>query len=314
MSAVAEPQPVPGLERVEPQLRELVALAAQARALPGFSRPLRGRHSGQYLSRQRGRGMEYDESRPYQPGDDIRQIDWRVTARTGRPHTKLFREERERPVFLCVDYRHGMFFATQGVFKSVQAARLAALLAWRAQQNGDRVGGLVFGDHEHHELPPRRGQPACLRLLKQLAEAGAAWRRAPAGENSPGLLREAIVRLRRLAKPGSQVFLLSDFRALDEAAAHELARLAAHTDLALIAVNDAFEAAFPRLDGAGTLTDQRDSLRLAAISARQREAYAARFAEHETRLAKLARDHRMTLARVDTSDDPLSAVLRMLSR
>ncbi|MEQ8659878.1 MAG: DUF58 domain-containing protein, partial [Gammaproteobacteria bacterium] len=100
----------------------MVALAGQARALPGFARPLRARHSGQYLSRLRGRGMEYDESRPYQPGDDIRQIDWRVTARTGRPHTKLFREERERPVFLCVDYRHGMFFATQGVFKSVQAA------------------------------------------------------------------------------------------------------------------------------------------------------------------------------------------------
>ena len=88
--------------------------------------------------------MEFDESRLYQPGDDIRNMDWRVTARTGKPHTKLFREERERPVFVWVDYRAPMFFATQGVFKSVFVARMAALIAWNAVQQGDRIGGLIF--------------------------------------------------------------------------------------------------------------------------------------------------------------------------
>jgi uncharacterized protein (DUF58 family) len=170
MTAMSSLAPAPSLDRVEPQLRELMSLAGGARALPSWSRSIRAPQSGQYLSTLRGRGMEYDESRPYQPGDDIRQLDWRVTARTGKPHTKLFREERERPVFICVDYRRAMFFATKGVFKAVQAARLAALLAWRAQQQGDRVGGLVFADAIHHELPPRRNRTATLQWLKLLAD------------------------------------------------------------------------------------------------------------------------------------------------
>ncbi|MEQ8496707.1 MAG: hypothetical protein RLW42_21030 [Gammaproteobacteria bacterium] len=128
------------------------------------------------------------------------------------------------------------------------------------------------------------------------------------------MLREAFVRLRRLAKPGSLVFLLSDFRDLDDAAASELARLAAHSDVALLTLHDALEAEFPRLDAAGTLTDRRETLRLAGVPARNREAYAARFAARNERLAALARDHRMLLEGVATTDDPLGALLRMLAR
>ena len=101
--------------------------------------------SGIRVSRIRGRGMEYSESRIYLPGDDIRRIDWRVTARTGRPHTKLFHEERDRPVLFVVDLGAHMRFGTRGAFKSVVAAEAASLLAWAAAENGDRVGGLVPG-------------------------------------------------------------------------------------------------------------------------------------------------------------------------
>ena len=97
-------------------------------ALPSVR--IKAKQTGTYLSQYKGRGMEFEEHRPYQPGDDIRNIDWRVTARTGIPHTKVYREERERPVLFCVDYRRPMFFATRGVFKSVMAAKAAALLAW----------------------------------------------------------------------------------------------------------------------------------------------------------------------------------------
>lgn len=310
----APPAEPAALARVEPQLRELMSLAARAGALPAWSRSLRLRRSGPYLSRLRGRGMEYDESRPYQPGDDIRQLDWRVTARSGRPHTKLFREERERPIFLCVDFRHAMYFATRGVFKAVQAARLAAVLAWRAQQVGDRVGGVVFGDRLHHELPPRRGQAATIEFMKTLAREGSALRQAPPPPDDSGVaLAGALTRLRRVAKPGSLAFVVSDWRGFDDAVVAALVQLAMHSDVAVIAVNDPLEAAFPALDGAVALADGRRRLELSAVGTSALAAYAAR---HETRLAalrSLCRERRLLFAQVDTSADPVTALMRLLS-
>ena len=131
-------------ERIQIQFNNLIRLSAGARQVNLDHSTIKSKQSGGYLSSTKGRGMEFDEARLYQPGDDIRSIDWRVTARTGKPYTKLFREERERPVFLSVDLRPSMFFATRGVFKSVQAARLASLLAWSALRQGDRIGGQIF--------------------------------------------------------------------------------------------------------------------------------------------------------------------------
>ena len=99
--------------------------------------------SGSHISKHKGRGVDFEEFRAYQPGDDIRQIDWRVTARTGRPFTKVFREERERPVIIGIDQCHNMFFGSQVAFKSVVAAEAAAIICWTTVDNGDRVGGVV---------------------------------------------------------------------------------------------------------------------------------------------------------------------------
>lgn len=315
-TARAAPPPPAGnsaatLAKVEPQLRELSGLARAAATLPSWARLLRARHSGQYLSRVRGRGMEYDESRPYQPGDDIRQLDWRVTARTGRAHTKLFREERERPLFIGVDYSRSMFFATRGVFKAVQAARLAALLAWRAQQNGDRVGGLVFSPAAHHELPPRRGTGAVMRWLKLLADEAPGCRLAPPAAATA--LGPALVRLQRIAKPGSLIFLVSDFSAFDDESAAALARLAQHTDLALLQVYDPFEAAFPTSVSGGPVSDDRDTLHLHDVSDAQRESYAAGFEQQQARVRQLCREQRLGFAAVATDDDPVGALIRQLA-
>ncbi|MBY0274525.1 DUF58 domain-containing protein, partial [Candidatus Binatia bacterium] len=126
---------------------ELVALRSDAARLDASPRGrVRTLHAGAYASAFRGRGMEFDETRAYQPGDDVRAIDWRVTARTGRVHTKLFHEERERPVLLLVDQRMHMRFGTRDAFKSVVAARAAATVAWAARDQGDRVGGLIVTD------------------------------------------------------------------------------------------------------------------------------------------------------------------------
>ena len=146
----------------------LIRLHGPARAIALNVLRVKSLQTGAYVSHFRGRGMEYDESRPYQPGDDPRSIDWRVTARSATAYTKLFREERERPVLVCVDLRASMHFATRGCFKSVNASRAAALLSWAAHHRGDRLGGLIFGDTTHRELKPRLGRRAALRFVHQL--------------------------------------------------------------------------------------------------------------------------------------------------
>ena len=139
---------------VQVTLADLVRLRAAGESLQLTAPRIRVAIEGGHVSPYKGRGVEFDESRPYQPGDDLRTIDWRVTARTGKPHTKVFREERNRPVFVWLDLRRPMLFATRGAFKGVRAAEIAALVAWSAVANGDRLGGLVFSETEHHEQRP----------------------------------------------------------------------------------------------------------------------------------------------------------------
>ena len=152
----------------------LIALRGAGESLTLKASRISARQSGNYLSRFKGRGMEFDEARLYQPGDDVRTMDWRVTARTGKPHTKLYCEERERAVLTWVDMRPTMFFATRGAFKSVIAARAAALLGWSANRQGDRLGGLVFNADTHHELRPKRGKSATLKMM-QLISTASRW-------------------------------------------------------------------------------------------------------------------------------------------
>jgi len=151
---------------------ELVGLRAAAIAqLRGSQRRVRQRKIGMSSSNMLGRGLDFAEVRAYQAGDDVRNMDWNVTARTGIAHTKLFVEERELPCFLMVDMRSSMSFATRGVFKSMQAARLAALLGWCAVASNDRVGGIVFGDNWHHEVKPRSGRSGLMQLIRHIAQA-----------------------------------------------------------------------------------------------------------------------------------------------
>lgn len=228
----------PDNERISISLKTLVDLAKPASALNLGPQPIRALQSGNYVSHFKGRGMAFDETRLYQPGDDVRRMDWRVTARTDKPHSKVFREERERPLFISVDYRSTMKFATRGVFKSVQAARLAGLLAWAAQQQGDRIGGQIFSDQGCMELKPRNGKSALLHFFNALVQP----RYTGVEDNS---LEHVLSRLQHHARPGSRVYIISDFRGLDNAAENYLALLSRHCEVVLLQVFDPLEAELP---------------------------------------------------------------------
>jgi uncharacterized protein (DUF58 family) len=210
--------------------------------------------AGAYLAKTKGRGMEFDEARHYQAGDDIRAIDWRVTARTGKTHTKLYREEKERPIFVLTDLSKSMQFGTQLMFKSVQAAHLTALLAWAARKRGDRVGGLIFNQQRHVECKPFTRQKAVLALLNGLikvqTDGGVAPTNSGLAADSTAkavTFADACARLRRLAHPGSLIFLVSDFSQLDEQAKQHLAQLSKHCELVAYPISDPFEHQLPKV-------------------------------------------------------------------
>ena len=231
---------------VQVTLADLARLRPAGESLRLTAPRVRVAIEGGHVSPYKGRGVEFDESRPYQDGDDLRTIDWRVTARTGKPHTKVFREERNRPVFVWLDLRRPMLFATRGAFKGVRAAEIAALVAWSAVANGDRLGGLVFSETEHHELRPALGSRSALRLLQTICTRSL-WLPPTTAAALEVDAERALQRLARVARPGSLIFLLSDFRNLGADYERHLRQLAAHCDLMLAHCYDAVEAELPPL-------------------------------------------------------------------
>ncbi len=256
-------------------LEELARLHVSARRLPSLRQgTAQAQQSGGHASRLRGRGMDFDEFRNYQPGDDIRTIDWRVTARSGKPHTKVFREEREKPVFFLLDQGQSLFFGSQLNFKSVTAAETLALLAWQALHRGDRVGGFLYNDSEHHEFKPRRDKKAVLRLLQQTTDMNLALSLKPvtntAEENT---LVHALRQTRRIVKPGSLIVMISDFQSLDDRCQRQLSLLHRHSEVLAIQVQDPMESSLPR-DGLYTITDGIRSRQLDTRSTQNRTQYA----------------------------------------
>ncbi|MCV2885400.1 DUF58 domain-containing protein [Aestuariibacter sp. AA17] len=204
--------------------------------------PIKARLAGAYMAKTKGRGMEFDEARHYQPGDDIRAIDWRVTARTGKTHTKLYREEKERPVFILVDLTQSMYFGTQLLMKSVQACHLAALFAWSANKRGDRIGGVIFNSSGHVECKPLSRQKAVLGFLHRLTEF---YDKHDTQINDAIALEEGLSRLRRLAHPGSLVYLISDFATHSERTHRHITQLSKHCEVIACTISDPFEHQLP---------------------------------------------------------------------
>lgn len=272
------------------------------------SRPVTAPLAGGYLSPFRGRGVEFEETRVYLPGDDVRNLDWRVTARTGVPHTKLFREERERPVFLVLDLNPSMAFGTRRAFKSVTAARAAAILAWSAVHHGDRVGGLLFGTEPLLHLRPAARHKGVLPLLHAISRHLPG---PPGGPPSrpPYPLGQALERLRRLARPGSLHFVISDCHTWDDSAEQELNRLHRHHDLALLWIHDPLEAALPEGAGRILLSDGARRVALDCSHPGVRREHAQRFARRRERLARFCRQQGIPLVPL-TTDTPPGPALR----
>lgn len=284
----------------------------------------------------RGRGMEFSEVRPYQAGDDIRNIDWRVTARTQKPYTKLFQEERERPVYILVDQRAPMFFGSVNEFKSVHAAKLAAIIGWTALANNDRIGALIFSDCERTDSRARRGKHAVLELLHQLfaynqkltspvysaenitddttqrtmqERVEQAKQYAPFSEDQSGrkktvernTLESMIKNLRRVAKPGSAVFIISDFHDFTDSCSEPLSMLARHTDTTMVQIFDTLEQVLP-LDKSLSLSNGGQRLNIAGQSREFSEAFTQSFEQNRCNIRQACNKTGVSFTSISTAD------------
>ena len=281
-------------------LPELVALRARGAELGAPRKRSAERSAGPTVSSFRGRGMEYAESRPYTPGDDVRHIDWRVTARTGRAHSKVFQSERDRVTLLVVDRAPAMQFGTRQRLKSVQAARLAATLAWAAFAEGDRIGACSGNER----VPPARGRRGVLRTLDALAR----WSAAPDSTDGLGAALEVAV---RVLHPGSHVLLLADARSIGPGIERPLRQLSAHNDLVLALVCDAIEIEAPP-PGRYAVCHGNERLPLVLEGDAARGAWAEHFrALHDEALAR-ARRCGARAALVTAHQDPVAALRSVL--
>ncbi len=236
--------------------------------------------AGSYLARSKGRGMEFDEVRHYQLGDDVRTIDWRVTARTGKVHTKLFREEKERPVFVLTDLSPSMHFGSVLLTKAVQAAHLAALVGWHARERGDKFGGILFNGQQIRELKPASRSVSVLRYLQQLIDLN---NKPVAPELQSIGLADAVGQLRRLVRPGSLVYVISDFSALDANVMRHLQSMRMHNEIRLCQISDPLELQIPAT-ASGQLALQTNAavLQLDLTPAALKQRYAVQQQQQQT--------------------------------
>jgi uncharacterized protein (DUF58 family) len=292
----------------------LIRLSGPARAIALDVMRINSLQTGAYVSHFRGRGMEFDESRPYQPGDDPRNIDWRVTARSSEAYTKLFREERERPVLIMTDLRSNMHFATKGCFKSVNSARAAALLAWAALHRGDRLGGLVFGDSRHREMRPRLGRQAALRYVHELV-THPDWKsstdQGAVDEEPP--LTQAMAMLRRVAHPGSLVIIISDFIGLSRAAKSYLTGIARHNEVLAVFLSDPLERQLPP-PGRYRLVSHDDEMAIDTYANNARSEYRHAFQERVKDMEVFCHRYGIHLMPLSTDDDPVQSLQQTLGK
>ena len=234
---------------------DLLAFEFRGRRLSFLPRqPVRSLLSGRFASRMRGRGLNFEEIRDYRAGDDVRSIDWKVTARLRKPHVRVFNEERDRQALLVVDQRMSMFFGSRKAMKSVVAAEAAAISAWRVLGAGDRVGAIVFDDRALTEFRPRRSRSTVLQILMAIAAHNRALGVGRGISASAAMLNKALAQAQRRALHDASVIVISDFDGADDETRKMIGAIARHNSVVALLVHDPLQSDLPA-SASMTVTD-----------------------------------------------------------
>lgn len=311
-SVSSAPSPVtPG---VYADLASLVKLQFQANGFSfGPRQPVRSLLSGKHASRLRGRGLNFEEIRRYLPGDDVRQIDWKVTARTRKPHVRTYTEERERTVLLVVDQRLGMFFGSRLNFKSVTAAEAAALAAWRVISFQDLIGAVVFNDSQAITLSPSRSRVHIMRLLQTVIDMNHQLSITAGIVPGPAMLNRALDQASRLATHDQLVCLITDGNGRDEETRQLLTRISRHNDVLTLLVNDPLEVELP---DAGSLVFASGSRQIEVDTSSQslRDSYRSTHAEAARTATDFLSRREVPILTLSTAEPVVDQLRRILGK
>jgi uncharacterized protein (DUF58 family) len=291
-------------------------LRVQARAT-GFSflprQPIHSILAGRHASRLRGRGLNFEEIRGYLPGDDTRNMDWKVTARMRKPHVRVFTEERDRPVLLVVDQRITMFFGSWRCMKSVTAAETAAFGAWRTLSVGDRVGAIVFNDTETVEIAPHRSRQRVVEILGKIVKLNRQLDVQTGIEANPSMFNEALQLACRTAKHDFLVCLITDGAGTDEETVRHVTRLSEHNDVLSLFVYDPLEKELPEA-GRLVMAEGQQQLEIDTSDNRIRDRYRAAFRDRFHWFQTISRQREIPLLPISTAEDVGVQIKRHLGR
>lgn len=315
----SEPDKAKDSRAITVDLQGLIQLRYQSTHLSlGSQRKAYSALSGHYNSPFKGRGLNFDEVRPYQPGDDIRNIDWNVTARTDTVHTKIFKEERERPVFIIVDLCNSMYFGSRHCLKSIAAAKAAALFAWTGADNHNRIGGLVFNESAHMEIRPKGGHQGVLRFIKLLTDfhnkRGINQKNQSATIDSGSMNFELLfARIQKLIYPGSIVLFVSDFVNTNEEMLKYLGKMARHNDFLMAHIYDRLEAELPPAGQYG-ITDGENYQLLNSADKSLRKSFHALFQKKSDSIEQFCVQNQVHLINLATDDKVADRFLATLGK
>jgi uncharacterized protein (DUF58 family) len=295
-------------------LDDLLKLSHRAHGFSFLPRqPVHSLLTGRHASRLRGRGLDFDELRHYYEGDDTRTIDWAATARLGTPYVRVYREERDRPVLLLVDQRVSMFFGSRRATKSVVAAEVAALAAFRVASLGDRVGGIVFSEQGISEIEPQARQAGVQRLLAALVRHNNALKADVSHPPDGSLYNEALRRAARHAKHDCLVIMISDGSGQTDETMKLATGLAAHNDLIAVFVYDPLEADLPDI-GRAVLAEGDRQIEVDLSAGDLRRRFATGFAERRARIERLALQRAIPVLPIRTDADPAQQLRALIGR
>lgn len=281
----------------------------------GFSflprQPIHNVLSGRHASKLRGRGLNFEELRNYLPGDDTRNIDWKVTARTREPHVRIYTEEKDRTVWLLVDQRISMFFGSRSKMKSVVAAEAAAIAAWRVLSQGDRVGAIVFDDADLRVIPPHRSEQRVTQILKCVVDRNRALDAAKETTPGTGMLNRALKRVGALARHDCLICLIGDGTGIDEMTRRYVTRLTEHNDVISVFVYDPLEQSLPEA-GRLLFSDGLSQLEFNTGEQKLRRAFRRNFEQRLERMQETSRRHAIPLLPVHSEAPVLDQVRDIL--
>ena len=300
--------------RVYADLQELIRLQFKTKGFSYLPRqPVHSVLYGRHASRLRGRGLNFEELRNYLPGDDIRNVDWKASARSNRPQVRVYTEERDRPVWLLVDQRLSMFFGSRNRLKSVTAAEAAAVSAWRVLGMGDRVGAIVFNDSDIVQIKPQRSRNQVMSILGEVVRQNHALHAGADITPGPAIFNSVLRRLLRLLGHDALVVLITDTNGADDHTARLVTRINQHNDVILLLVYDAMEQGLPE---AGRLVTSDGSGQLEVDSGRGglRKAYAGQFDDRLLEMQALSRKQAIPLLPLSTEFPVLDQVREQLGR